>query len=135
MRRFAFALFMVTLAGCGYSSQPRIAPAVPIVTPPIELTSAQIKVVQGAVINSLKDPGSAQFGEIKAVKNEGTSNELVLACGWVNAKNSFGGYVGSSPFMVLYSKHLNKADVIKMGGNEMVNFQIQNRCLEKGIRL
>lgn len=41
---------------------------------------------------TLKDPGSAQFGEIE-IRGD-------IACGTVNAKNGFGGYTGAVPFMV-----------------------------------
>lgn len=44
----------------------------------------------------LKDPSSAKFGKTKAYGPK----ENFVACGTVNAKNSFGGYVGDRPFMV-----------------------------------
>ena len=43
----------------------------------------------------LKDPDSAQFTGIVVAAEHG------LVCGWVNAKNSFGGYVGYRPFFVM----------------------------------
>ena len=43
----------------------------------------------------LKDPESARFRNLHLVDYKGG----LLACGEVNAKNSYGGYVGFSPFM------------------------------------
>ncbi len=44
--------------------------------------------VKQAVINILKDPSSATFGEINI------NDDLHVACVLVNAKNGFGGYTG-----------------------------------------
>ena len=46
-----------------------------------------------AVLESLKDPDSAKFGEFHKVGDEG-------ACFAVNAKNSMGGYTGTK-FMIM----------------------------------
>jgi hypothetical protein len=42
----------------------------------------------------LKDPDSAKFRDIKPLDDKGS------VCGWVNAKNSYGGYTGFSVFFV-----------------------------------
>jgi hypothetical protein len=42
----------------------------------------------------LKDPHSAQFKGVRTMGDKGGY------CGWVNAKNSFGGYSGFSVFFV-----------------------------------
>lgn len=47
------------------------------------------------VRNSLKDPVSAQFRNLRGGKSNGS------VCGEINAKNSFGGYVGFQPFVVV----------------------------------
>ena len=49
---------------------------------------------ENAVRGALKDPGSAQFGSFQ---QKGTA-----ACGTVNAKNAFGGYVGMRRYVVLH---------------------------------
>ena len=59
---------------------------------------------KGMVSASLKDPDSATFKNVKVyrVKNKNTGNVNVSAvCGEVNAKNSYGGYVGYSNFAVM----------------------------------
>jgi len=46
---------------------------------------------QRAVLNLLKDPGSAQFRNVRKTKPG-------FVCGEVNAKNGMGGYVGFKQF-------------------------------------
>lgn len=53
-----------------------------------------IEQAKAAVVNKLKDPESAHFTDLV----NRTDHHVV--CGWVNAKNSFGGYVGFRPFVV-----------------------------------
>lgn len=48
-----------------------------------------------AVLESLKDPSSAQF------KNVRTSKDGWVLCGELNAKNSYGGYTGFKRFYFL----------------------------------
>lgn len=43
----------------------------------------------------LKDPSSAEFGKMAVVKK----GEIMVVCGLVNARNSFGGYIGEQPFI------------------------------------
>jgi hypothetical protein len=63
----------------------------------IKLTPQQIQVVKAGVAEGMKDPESARFsGEMLAAKN---SKGIITVCGYVNGKNSYGGYVGKSPFV------------------------------------
>lgn len=55
------------------------------------------ELVQAAVRNALKDPGSAQFGDFRAVGSE-------HACQTVNARNGFGGYGGDKQAFVMKVK-------------------------------
>ena len=52
---------------------------------------ANIAKAEAKVEDLLKDPDSAKFTRVK-VKG-------VVVCGYVNAKNSFGGYTGAKAFM------------------------------------
>ncbi|NLZ12368.1 MAG: hypothetical protein GX086_13705 [Alcaligenaceae bacterium] len=47
---------------------------------------------KSAVKKLLNDPGSAMFSELRKVGDTGN------ICGYVNAKNRMGGYVGDTPF-------------------------------------
>ncbi|CAM5385783.1 hypothetical protein RLIN73S_02846 [Rhodanobacter lindaniclasticus] len=53
-----------------------------------------IEQAEAAVASKLKDPESAHFTDV-TISDKGN-----LVCGWVNAKNSFGGYAGFRPFVV-----------------------------------
>lgn len=57
-------------------------------SPPVDFSQTESG---KALVARLKDPGSAEFG---SVWTDGGN-----ACGWVNAKNSFGGYVGIQRFI------------------------------------
>lgn len=61
--------------------------------------SAFAKEAMTVIKNQMKDPDSAQFRNLREIKN--TAN-LAVVCGEINAKNSYGGYVGYTPFS--YSK-------------------------------
>jgi len=52
--------------------------------------------VKSAIRDGLKDPASAQFTEMYTFMSGGSRH----TCGYVNAKNSFGGYTGKKPFFV-----------------------------------
>jgi hypothetical protein len=56
-------------------------------------SAKQIADLQAKVVSQLKDPASAQFRAVQ-LNAAGTA-----ACGQVNAKNSFGGYVGFQDFI------------------------------------
>lgn len=64
-----------------------------LITPGCDRSPAQ---AQDWVRAVLKDPDSARFSEVQTY---GDGAEM-LACGMVNAKNSMGGYVGNTPFMI-----------------------------------
>ncbi|MDZ5458019.1 hypothetical protein, partial [Azohydromonas lata] len=59
------------------------------------LSQSAISGVEEAIKDILKDPESARFYEVRRFPNGN-------ACGFVNAKNSFGGYVGKQPFEYVY---------------------------------
>lgn len=63
---------------------------------PYALTATERAAVEKGVRNSLKDPMSAMFGEMKASRDP--KSKLIQVCGYVNAKNSFGGYTGNALF-------------------------------------
>ncbi len=50
---------------------------------------------ENVVRSTLKDPDSAKFDHTAVGKKDG----FRYVCGNVNAKNSFGGYVGAAPFI------------------------------------
>ncbi len=60
------------------------------------LTAAQEEKVLDGLRKILKDPNSAILGQIEAGPEE---SGTIYICGFVNAKNSFGGYTGDKPFI------------------------------------
>lgn len=69
------------------------------------------------VAGMMKDPDSAQFDAVKTI-GEGRD---MLACGKVNAKNSYGGYSGFKSFM-LYERNVYVAN------DEMQDLSIRMCC-------
>ena len=62
---------------------------------PTTLSAAQRSIVEAGLRAHLKDPNSAKFGEMRAGFGP---NGAMRVCGWVNAKNSYGGYGGAQIF-------------------------------------
>jgi hypothetical protein len=85
-----FSLIVGGLSAC--ASQPSKPP---VVWSKEAATSEEIVDAKETVVGQLKDPESARFGEIWAMS--GTNGKRTI-CGYVNAKNSFGGYTGKQMF-------------------------------------
>jgi len=86
VRYLVVAAAACLLSGC--AGVDHVGPEVPL------LPAAQQGVAR-AVADQMKDPNSAQFRNWHAFQ----SNHGVLVCGEVNARNSFGGYVGFTHFL------------------------------------
>jgi len=61
-------------------------------------------VVEAAVRPQLRDPQSAIFRDLSATNDRkiGKSPAGLVICGYVNAKNGFGGYTGEKAFINFY---------------------------------
>jgi hypothetical protein len=128
MMRASMLILAVALAACQTASQERRA--IQLGTP-LALSHDQIIAVQVGVMASLKDPDSARFGPIYAVRSP---DGVIVACGYVNAKNSFGGYTGDQPFNgVLTSSGRFMAAAV--GGDDMRISAILTVCQRSGIML
>lgn len=125
---FAFAMTIIASA-CQTVESP------PIQTTPYQLNADEVKAVQQGVRNSLKDPTSAIFGEnfSAAQKDPG----IVYVCGTVNAKNSFGGYVGNQPFLGLLATtkdgKVATFNVVSMGGTDTDTEVTMDMCHRYGV--
>lgn len=73
MKKFTIIFMLITLSGCFNNEE---------------------SAVKKAVLNGLKDPESAKFGQFKLIDND-------RACITVNAKNAFGGYAGDKQAFVM----------------------------------
>ena len=97
MKRILALIAVLALTAC-----------VPVAEAPIEnvtqiqLSSSDQRRVQNAVKANLLDPESARFGPQVAFSytSEGTSYRGV--CGYVNARNRSGGFVGDTPYITIY---------------------------------
>lgn len=83
---FAVVALALTLGACQQTASP-VTQAAAAMTAPNASEAAKAK---AAVSRVLKDPASAQF--------EGLFTHPGAVCGFVNARNSFGGYTGRRPF-------------------------------------
>lgn len=64
---------------------------------------------KGWVRSALKDPDSAKFRDVRVL---GHGETHTLACGYVNAKNSYGGYTGDQAFMIVDGRLYMDADAV-----------------------
>lgn len=98
---------------------------------PLTLSDAQQEQVKADVKSKLKDPDSARFGTMAASKS---AEGVVMVCGWVNAKNSYGGYTGEMPFygIFVYSTKFILNDI---GSDKYDSYAIITVCERRGIRI
>lgn len=61
----------------------------------VTVSVQKMAVYQSAVADTLRDPESARFRNVRVVRKADGSDAL---CGELNAKNVYGGYVGYAPF-------------------------------------
>lgn len=96
-----------------------------------------IEAIQDGVRKSLNDPDSAKFGQIFESKSSNTSTKTV--CGFVNARNRFGGYVGMVPFYgLLLTMDDGSLKFIVIGEISATPISAKvtaSMCKEKGINL
>ena len=82
------ALLVLVLSGCASSHT----------VMPFQLTDADEVVIKAGVRTSLVNPGSAEFGDVRATRS---TDGAVSVCGWVNSKNGVGRYTGNQLFIGL----------------------------------
>lgn len=94
-----------------------------------ELNPNEKNAIEESIKNQLKDPFSAQFKHSRYISNG--NGEY---CGLVNSKNSYGGYVGYTPFLVMLvgkGKDLHSA-VIAFGSQETDQLVTTQICKDIG---
>lgn len=104
MRTIAVTVAMTVLVGCAVpppkSTKPKPPPEPRVA---VAISAQQEAAAKAVIVEMLKDPESARFSDVVGVERVSAPGSVVI-CGKVNAKNSYGGYVGSVPFMVAGSK-------------------------------
>ena len=84
-------------ATSGSSAQPLRYRAAPITREEAKpIAEAHLRIARAG----LKDPDSARFANVRVYRFESMDRVWDVTCGTVNAKNSYGGYVGEKPFWV-----------------------------------
>ncbi len=117
------------LAGCQTTAKPTDNPSD---YKQVALDAKDIASIREGVRRSLRDPDSARFGAIFATQKPG---QAMFVCGYVNARNGFGGYSGDMPFVGVMSRIVAKPtfllnSVASTPLQAKVNFDF---CAEKGI--
>lgn len=104
----------------------------------MSLDNEHVAAVQNAVRAVLKDPGSAQFGsgQLSAARD---AKGTITVCGFVNARNSFGGFVGAQPFLVVVfesfgaaKKRSLRAEVGGIASNQFLSDALRSDCAANG---
>jgi len=131
----------LALAGCYTASTPPPAkvadPDVPLLAASDlrTLTANEKALLAKGFVATLKDPGSAQFQWAKVPKRLPESG--FDYCAMVNAKNSYGGYIGAQPFigMVMVNNGKIIGGVIAAVGDANPTYQqiIPDMCRKKGL--
>lgn len=121
--RCAIWLALLALEGCGATRQPVVQ------TP---LTPVMEEDIRTGVRRRLRDPMSAQFENIRTGRNTGGAIE---ACGEVNSRNAFGGYVGRAPFWGHFKDGRFEATIIGNGLDGFNTAVVRSICAQAGLRL
>ena len=90
-----------------------------------------VAAIEDAVRMQLKDPESALFESIRTTTDE---SGAMYACGFVNSKNSYGGYVGRTPFLVRQAKGSRSYSAF-IAQNSQARQQVLRTCRERGLRI
>jgi hypothetical protein len=108
MRILGIAALCVALCGCASRAPTAYAePPEDAKTARRDMTPAEKKFLMEALSKDLKDPGSAQF-KWSQIPEPASPGGTVHYCATVNAKNSYGGYVGQKPFIATVNFTNNK---------------------------
>jgi hypothetical protein len=95
------------------------------------ITDAERAAIRVEVRKQLKDPDSARFRWLPSKAGDDY-------CGFVNARNSYGGYAGHTPFMVMLATGSKGPVAIFIGmgtanPGSVASMVIAQTCAEKGI--
>jgi hypothetical protein len=86
---------------------------------------------RACLAKALKDPDSARW-EWAPIRSD-IKTGLVVYCGRVNAKNSYGGYVGSRVYVATIT--VEKGAVTDAATPEVAEYPLENvdRCRDQGL--
>lgn len=97
---------------------------------PVPVSKNLFTHVKSGMASALRDPESARYGKMSAARLKQTGD--IVVCGYINAKNGFGGYGGEQPFVgILYGKKFT--DIVVGNGDRFVNHAIYQSCAKAGL--
>lgn len=99
---------------------------------PVKLDVRQQEAVVASVLKWMKDPRTASFGELKAVKNK---RGWITVCGGVNGRNSAGVLIGMAPFIGAMPEKTTTPEfiVVEIGAFNPERADVESLCQESGI--
>lgn len=98
MQKIISIIVLASLAGCAPSRQAIESALLP--SAPVILTQSQEAEMREGLERVLRDPESLRLRDVQAVR---TKPGHVVACGWANGRNGFGGYEGFTPFSGVFT--------------------------------
>ncbi|MBP1179967.1 hypothetical protein [Methylobacterium sp. PvR107] len=100
---------------------------------PTKLTPKQIEAVKKGVRQSLRDPDSARFDRPFIAARD--SAGILKVCGFVNAKNTYGGYAGDTAFVGTMFKNNTIFLPNSITGSDSGQYATRAVCAKEGIVL
>ncbi len=92
-------------------------------------------VVHSSIAQRLRDPYSAHFGPYRAMAKIRDGNKEIVVCGFVNAKNGFGGYTGMEPYIGVYRQATSAFNLVMMGDAPDTAAAVLGSCRASGIAI
>jgi hypothetical protein len=138
MRRLGIVALCVALGGCATApsaSEPYVACYTPDELR--ELAPAEKALLAKGFAKNLKDPDSAKFEWVKVPKAWSNNGGGFDYCATLNAKNSYGGYIGYQPFIgfvMTSGTKITGGYITAVSGSDATERQIVNdMCAKKGL--
>lgn len=128
----AFATLVAALALCACQTVETATPPTLAAAPNPETVpgykrpsdAEALAAAKGVLARSLKDPEAARFSELSRRTTQNARGEPTdVVCGLVNAKNSFGAYIGTKPFVYFVAR--KEAHMAGEGGGSNVMSEVE----------
>jgi hypothetical protein len=130
MRNIALFSLLVSLSAC--NSVDKALPPASADLHPVKLSPSQLEAVKKGVARDMKDPESVRLNEVLLAAEDGGT---IHVCGYVNAKNSYGGYVGEKPFYAMGTKTANVFTSMMVGDDAAGATIARQACAKYGMTL